>query len=195
MYIAKHKEIAAEPYLLSFHFAARRAALQMNKYSQRTKIDKFTNEELKDFDVRCSEAEKVLGRQIKNDRSGEWPKITNIHTNFAAIEKDVEMDHWRPRYKWASVHTHANYRPAGKLLGMAEAKKSSTLVGASNSGFAEPFQMSAIALAQITVTYLFHGWNVDRQVFADIMLKFADEMSTIAIKRSYVSKVTKGRDK
>jgi len=188
MYIAKHGEAAAVPYLLSFHFAARRAAHQMNEHSERAKIGRFSREELKEFDARCAGAEEILGRKIEKDKYGEWPAITRTHTNFAAIEKDVEMDHWRPLFKWASTHTHAHHRPIDKLLGMAEAGKEAHLVGASNSGFVDPFQMTAITLAQITTTYLFHGVNVDRMVHASIIFTLADQMSTIAIENERVTR-------
>ncbi|MFV1598633.1 MULTISPECIES: DUF5677 domain-containing protein [unclassified Phaeobacter] len=188
MYIAKHGNDAATSYLLSFNFAARRAALQMNEHSERAQIGSFSDDELKEFDARCAGAEEILGRKIKKDKHGEWPAITQTHTNFAALEKDVEMDHWRPRYKWASTHTHAHHRPIDKLLGMVEAEKEVHLVGASNSGFVDPFQMTAISLAQITMTYLFHAVNVDRIVHANIMHTLADQMSTIAIENERVTR-------
>lgn len=188
MYIAKHGEAAALPYLLSFHFSARRAAHQMNEYSERAGIERFSEEDLKEFDERCAGAEEILGRKIDKDKYGEWPAITLTHKTFADIEKDVDMDHWRPRYKWASTHTHAHHRPLDKLLGMAEANAEAHLVGASNSGFVDPLQMTAITLAQITKTYLYHGVNVDRIVHTNIMLTLADQMSLIAIENERVTR-------
>lgn len=187
MYIAKHGEIAAVPYLLSFHFSARRAAHQMNEHSEQAKIRNFSKEEMKEFDARCSGAEEILGRKIANDKYGEWPAIMQTHTNFAAIEEDVDMNHWRPRYRWASTHTHAHHRPLDKLLGMAEASNEVHLIGASNSGLVDPLQMTAITLAQVTITYLFHGVNADRIVHSNIMLSLAEQMSTIAIENERVT--------
>jgi hypothetical protein len=181
MYIAKHGEAAAVPYLMSFHFFARRAALQMNEHSERGETDRFSDEDLRGFDERCAEAEKVLGRKISKDKEGEWPSINAIHRTFAAIEKDVRMEHWRPRYRWASTHTHANHRPMDKLLGMAESDGRAHLVGASNSGFVDPFHMTAITLAQVTATYLSHGGNADRIVHANVIRTLAVEMGAIAM--------------
>ncbi|MFN3527409.1 MAG: hypothetical protein ACK4YU_15110, partial [Paracoccus sp. (in: a-proteobacteria)] len=62
------------------------------------------------------------------------------------------------------------------------------LVGASNSGFVDPFEMTAITLAQITTTYLFHGVNVDRIVHAEVLLALADQMSSIAIENERVTR-------
>lgn len=182
IYIAKHRDSAAIPYLLSFHFSARRAAHQMNKYSERSGLRGFTAEELQEFDERCAMAEQVLERKIDKDKNGEWPKITVSHPTFADIEASVGMDHWRPWYKWASSYTHANHRPADKSLGLAETKVPINLVGASNSGFVDPFQLTALSLAQLVETYLSHSINLDRIVHIDVFHEFANEMADIAIK-------------
>ena len=48
--------------------------------------------------------------------------------------------------------------------------------------------MTAIALAQLTTTYLLHAPNVDRMVHTPIMLTLAGEMSTIAIENERVTR-------
>ena len=181
MYVAQVGKGAAIAYLLSFHFAARRAAHQINHYSERAGLRPFSADELAEFDERCDVAERFLGRKIDKSKLGEWPAITQTHPTFASLEEHVKMDHWRPRYKWASTHTHANHRPADKLLGLSETTERVNLVGSSNSGFVDPFQMTAITLAQITTTYLLHAPNPDRIVHAGVMLKLADQMSSIAL--------------
>lgn len=188
MYIAKHGGAAAVAYLVSFDFASRRAAIQMNQHSVRAGMQKFSDAELKEFDDRCANAERILGRKIARDMDGEWPAINPVHKTFAAVEKDVGMDHWRPRYKWASAHTHAHHRPMDKLLGMAEADREAHLVGSSNSGFVDPFQMTAITLSKITITYLLYRPNVDRVVHSTVLQTLADEMSTIAIENERVTR-------
>lgn len=181
MYIAKHGDSAASQYLLSFHFSARRAAHQMNKYSDRSGLGGFTAEEIQEFDERCAMAERVLGREIDKDKNGEWPKITVSHPTFAHVEESVGMDHWRSWYKWASSYTHANHRPADKSLGLAETTVPINLVGASNSGFVDPFQLTALSLAQLVETYLSHSINLDRIVHIDVFHDLANEMANIAL--------------
>ena len=182
MYILQEGRESAVAYMLSFHFAARRAALQMNEHAELARLERFSKDDLEGFDIRRNEAEKALGRKIEKDKDGEWPSINPNHRDFAAIEKHVGMDHWRPRYKWASQHTHADLKPVGNLLGMSESKEAVNLVGASNSGFADPFMMTAISLAQITVTFLTVTPNLDRVVQSNVLLKFSDEMGEIAMK-------------
>jgi predicted transposase YbfD/YdcC len=181
MYIKKHGEDTAERYLLSFYFASRRSAHQINEHSLAEESSSISEDELADLDAACSAAEALLGRKILKDKDGEWPAINPRHRTFASIEEDVDMDHWRPKYKWASTHTHANHRPADKPLGMTETRAKVQLVGSSNSGFVSPFEMTAITLAQVTSTYLSHGSNVDRVVHTNVLLSLAGEMVTIAM--------------
>lgn len=182
MYILQEGREPAISYLMSFHFAARRAAQQLNEHAERARLDPFSDEDLRGFDERCVEAERQLGRKVKRDKDGEWPTINVAHRNFADMERHVGMDHWRPRYKWASRHTHSDLAPNEKLLGMSEAKEPVILVGASNSGFADPLMMTAISLAQITNTFLSVTPNLDRLVHSSVMLELSEEMNDIATK-------------
>ncbi|QCO54845.1 hypothetical protein EOK75_03000 [Pseudorhodobacter turbinis] len=189
MFIEKHGEAAAIPYFLSFRFAERNAAKRRNLSSDLTGIRCFTVDEMAVFEARCDEAERILGRSVgKGETAGEWPKIMQKHPQFDKIEKDVGMDIGRPVYKMASTHTHANHRPMGDLLGMFEADAEAHLVGPSNSGFVTPLRMTAVTLAQITMTYLFHGANADRIVHADTMAALAEQMATIAKENERVTR-------
>lgn len=176
MYIRKHGHDVALAYLASFHFAARRAAHQLVQYADRSWIEPPTKEELAEFDARCQAAEALLGQTINRDSQGEWSAINPLHRDFASIERDVAMDHWRPRYKWASAYTHARHRPHTHVLGMSEAKTRMQLVGPSSSGLIDPFQMTAITLGQVTVTYLLYKPNADRVIHAKVMLRLVDDM-------------------
>ncbi|WP_027258557.1 DUF5677 domain-containing protein [Leisingera aquimarina] len=182
MYILEEGKEPALNYMLSVHFSARRAAHQLNEHAERARMEPFSDEMLRTFDSHCAEAEKQLDRKIDRDKNGEWPAINLAHRNYADMERHVGMEHWRPRYKWASRHTHADFVPNDKLLGMSETKNHITLVGASNSGFADPLMMTAISLAQITNTYLSVTPNFDRTVHSRVILELSNEMNDIAIK-------------
>lgn len=179
MYVAKHGDTAAKEYLQSFHFSARRAAVEINATSERSGLEKFTIEELDERDALCKDAERVLGRKIDKDVKGEWPRITG--KTFDALERDVGMDHWRPWYKWASGQVHSGHRPQHALLGMAEANQPLHLVGASNSGFVDPFQLTALTLSQLVSTFLKHSLNLDRIIHIEVFRELAGEMAEIAL--------------
>lgn len=169
-------------YLASFHFHAYNAAIQYNHYAERAKLRPFTDLELAEMKNTCNHLSIELGGSPKGDYgwAAEALGITNKKVTFFDIEEFVKMDHWRLRYKWASQHTHSTHRPAGSLLGMSEAKETGMLIGSSNSGFVDPFSMSAISLLQVTVTILGLSPNFDRLVHIKILSLLADEISETA---------------
>lgn len=182
MFIAANGEAAAKAYLLSSAFSNRRAAKQLNEHSSRLGITPYSSQELLEFDMRCAEAEKELGRVIKNDREGEWPNITGSHSTFDSIEKSVGMDHWRPYFKWASRHVHASHRLPDQILGLSEADAPIHLVGASNSGFVDPMQFTALTLTNATSTFILTRPNSDKIICVQVLEKLSRELAHIALK-------------
>jgi hypothetical protein len=101
--------------------------------------------------------------------------------NFVGIEKAAPLDHWRPRYRWASQHTHSGHRPQMALLGLAENVEPVYLVGASNSGFTDPLQMTGISLQIATQAMLLTAPRLDYLVVARILADLADEVGPLAM--------------
>lgn len=180
-YIEKHGDIIAKNYLASFYFNARRAANQLNEYSDRANLERFTQEELRDFDQVCDEVSKEIGRNIKSEF--DWANLEKSKRKLTLfdLEKDVGMDHWRPRYRWASQHNHGGHRPYDKMLGLKESEQEVALIGKSNSGFVDPLQMASMSLAHITSTHLLIKPNLDRVVMSEIIVQLGNELGTIAI--------------
>jgi len=180
MFIAKHGDKIALNYLASFFFNARRAANQLNEYSDRANLRKFDETDLLEIEEFCEDATKRAGREMGRDYDWARPAISNNPVTLFDLEKDIEMDHWRPRFRWASQHNHAGHRPPDKLLGLVEAEQIDSLVGPSNSGFVDPLQMTAISLAQMTSTFMLYKPNLDRVIFSKIMLSLADDLGPMA---------------
>lgn len=180
-YIEKTGEGAAEEYIASAAFAARRAARQFNEYAERMGDTPYTSEEMEYFDEDCKEAEKLLGRAISDDKFGEWPKITRKN-DMSQLELAVGMQHWRPWYKKASAHNHASYEPIGSLLGLVESEVKLKLIGPSNAGMVAPFQGTAIKLTQIVTSFLNVVRNADRLAHIQSLNMLASEMLDIAIR-------------
>lgn len=181
MFIRENDKSIALRYLASFDFQARRAAKQYNLYAERAKLEPFTVEELADMDARCEIASSTVGGEIKGDWGWAAPVFSKENATFVDLEKAVKMDHWRPRYKWASQHVHSGHRPGDALLGASEAKEPVMLVGRSNSGFTDPLHMTAISLSQIAVTVLIERPNIDRVVYAKILATLSDTVGRLAV--------------
>lgn len=183
MFIAKHGHAAAEGYRLSMWFSNARAAAQYNEHADRAELEPISSDELEQMKVMCDKAGTQLGRRLKSDWDWAAPFLDGERPTFANVEKDVELDHWRPRYKWACQHSHAGFVRPDRLLGMAEAKESVFLVGGSNSGMVDPLHMTAISLLQMTTTFLFFPEpSLDRLVFVNVLSGFCDEIGSAALR-------------
>ena len=181
MFIGRNDRAIALRYLASFDFQAKRAAKYFNLHAERANLMPFSAEELADIDARCALALDAVGEEVEGDWGWAAPALTKGKPTFAALEKAVEMDHWRPRYKWASQHIHSGHRPSNKLLGACEARQPLMLVGRSNSGFTDPLHMTAISLLQITTIVLFQNPNIDRVVYSKILMTLSNSVGQLAL--------------
>ena len=99
--------------------------------------------------------EKILN-QCGNDllsRNG-WARKYVGSSKLENLQKAVGLEKWRNDYAIASRDIHPDYREMRTLYAMSEAKQDVLLCGQSNSGMVEPAHYTAIALSQITVTFI-----------------------------------------
>jgi len=181
IFISRNDGNVAMRYLANFDFQAKRAAKQFNHHAQRANLKPFSAEELAEIDARFALAVKAVGGEIEGDWGWAAPALKKDRPTFADLEKDVGLDHWRPRYKWASQHVHSGHRPSDKLLGLCEAKQPVMLVGRSNSGFTDPLHMTAISLMQIATTVLLKSPNIDRVVYSRILMTLSDSIGQLSL--------------
>lgn len=168
-------------YLASFPFAALRAATQLEKYAERANMDPFSAEEMEVMVEQCKAFESRFDKNMYNDYGWASAALNISKPNFSQIEEAVSLDHWRPRYRWASQHIHAGYKPTHSWLGMSEAVKQVHLVGQSNSGFVDPIQMTAISLNQVNGALFTHKGSIDDVVFLTIAERLATSIAKAAL--------------
>lgn len=105
------------------------------------------------------EARRLRGKilnQCGNDflsKNG-WARKYVGSSKFENLQKAVGLEKWRNDYAMASRDIHPDYREMRTLYAMSEAKQDVLLCGQSNSGMMEPAHCTAIALLQITVTFI-----------------------------------------
>ncbi|KAB1448544.1 DUF5677 domain-containing protein [Bordetella bronchiseptica] len=183
LFLASQNQEISFRYLASFAYQSRHAAKQLNKYADRNSIQPFSEEELADMEERCAHFDKRLNPPFKGgDYDWAAPALNGRAANFAHIEEAVGLDHWRPYYRWASQHTHSAHRPGDRLLGMSEAAGVGTLAGASNSGFVDPFQLTAHSLTKTVSAVLLYTPNLDRLVHVKILMLLVDRLAAAAIR-------------
>ncbi len=182
-FISKHGDRAGLLYLYSFPFAARRAAKNYIEYQERAQLQPFDKSSLDAIEAECDRVRREIGFELKSDLdwASDFIGAKKGRITLFDLESDVGLDHWRPRYRWASQHNHAAYRPSDRLLGMSEAKADMHLIGPSNSGLSDPIQMVAISLQSLVTTSLLTISNVDRIVHVKTVALLVDKLLTLAI--------------
>jgi Family of unknown function (DUF5677) len=181
VFLRKQDQEVSHRYLASFPFASLRAAEKLNEHAERANMTPFTEQEIKAMVARCSGFEARFGKEMHNQYGWASVALNNPKPNFAQLEKAVSLDHWRPRYQWASQHTHGGYRPALSMLGTAESTQPVHLVGQSNSGLTDPIHMTAISLNQATSSLLTIRPTVDNIIFLQIVSDLSNDIGQVAL--------------
>lgn len=185
MFIKKHGDDIAERYLLSAHFRSLEAAEQLNKYADRANLKPFTDEELKMFKATCANVSARLGQEMYAEFGWARPALSQRGEKWKPRLEDLEaslgLDHWRPRYKWASQHAHAGHRHAHASLGLVEAQSDLILVGPSNSGMVDPLQLVAGHLWSLTATLLLSRETIETVILTNVMQYLANDVAHLAL--------------
>lgn len=90
-----------------------------------------------------------FGPEFGEDNGWAFPIINKRkRINLFDLEEATGLDHWRPRFRWASDDIHVGAKPHFASLGMAERPRDqpALLVGRSNSAFTDPAHMCVISL-------------------------------------------------
>ncbi|MCV2880929.1 DUF5677 domain-containing protein [Actibacterium sp. XHP0104] len=182
MFISQNDQDTAKRYLASFQFNDHRAALQVNEYADRANLTPFSPEEIAEMRAVCSAIEGDLGRAIGKDYDWAKEALDTKHVTLFDLEKATGLDHWRPRYRWASQHTHAGHRPLDRLLGMVEAKRPVNLVGSSNSGFVDPLSMAGISIAICCTAFFGTKPTMDSVVAMKSVEVLGDRLGQVALR-------------
>lgn len=153
-FIAQNSEIIAQRYFEARIIQSRKAVKQYIEYQQKAKLTPFNQVEHDEIENEYLRVINTYGKEVKNDYGWAAPAFKKDNPSFFDIEKSQNLDHWRPRYKWACQDTHGNFRPNDKTLAMSEANEDMLLVGKSNSGMVDPAQMLCITLGLLTSPFL-----------------------------------------
>jgi Family of unknown function (DUF5677) len=182
VFLMMHGSDIAFRYLASFDFQALKSARQAQKYAERAKLDPPTAEEITILENRCAGWIQKFGSEMNEEFGWTFPILKVPRANLFSLEVHTGLDHWRPRFRRASQHTHGQHRPARAQLGTSEREEPVFLIGQSNSGLVDPMQMVAISLVHVTASLLLSQPNVDRTVAVHVVLKMSDELGPLALK-------------
>jgi hypothetical protein len=179
MFIAKHGQDCAERFYFHDIVDSYDGMLEHKKYEDRLQEKAASQDEIDSCKLEYDKVISRYGNKFK-DYYGWASNIfpTYRRVGFIAIEKNVNLDHMRPYYKWASQNVHSGSKGMRSRLGLCEAKEDILLVGQSNSGITDPAHATAISLFQITCTLLVLEPTIDHIVLMKIMDDYQEDVGS-----------------
>jgi hypothetical protein len=166
----------AERYILHQHVTAYRRATNYMEYHERAKLEPIDADEITELKATHDQVVNRYGPGIKLDNGWAAAALKNDRPTFFDLEVATGLDHWRPRYKWATLNTHGAFRPINSTLATSESVHPVLLVGESNSGMTDPAHMAALSLNLATIPLVVLEPNIDRLASVQIMLRLSDEI-------------------
>lgn len=177
MFLAKHGQECAERFYFHDVIDSYDGMVEHKKYEHRLQEKALPQSEIDSCKIEYDELISRYGKKFGNHygwASHLFPNHNRV--GFAALEKNVELDHMRPYYKWASQNIHSGSKGMRNRLGLMEAEEDFLLVGQSNSGMTDPAHATAISLSQITCALLTLEPTLDHNVMIKIIDEFQQEV-------------------
>lgn len=175
MFLSHAGRETAERYILHDHVTAYKRAKNYMEHHQRANLGPIEPEVMQALQAAH---DNVLRDDLRMQQDYGWAAkaLGKDRPTFFDLELATELDHWRPRYKWATTNTHGAYRLHNSTLATSEAEESVLSVGESNSGMTDPAHMTAISLKLATMPVIMLEPNVDRLAVAMVMQRLSDEI-------------------
>lgn len=183
MFIAKHGKECAERFYYHEVVDSYNGMVEHKKYEHRLQAKGPTAEEVAECKVQFDLLIKKYGKKYADNYG--WASYLFPNHNkvgFGAIEKDVQLEHMRPYYKWASQNVHTGSKAMRNRLALSETDEDILLVGQSDSGMTDPAHATAISLTQITATLLFLKPTIDHVIILEIIKDYSNEVGNTFLK-------------
>jgi len=149
--LKKYGQAAAEDYI---RYARVQVVNGMERYQKTAQAMGREPYSLEEIEKAREWRSKILASDKAFESTNGWARKYVGASKFEKLQIAVGLEKWDSDYASASLDIHSAYREMRSLLGMAEAKEEILLSGPSNSGMTEPAHFTAIALSQITATFI-----------------------------------------
>lgn len=132
-----------------------------------------------------------FGVELNLEMGWAFPAITKLNRkreptniNLFDLEKVTGLDHWRPRFRWASDELHASPKPWNASLGTSESPQDQPvlLVGQSNSGFTDPAHMCVISLNLLNHALPQNYLSIEEQNYLHALRLLSDEVGEVFLR-------------
>jgi len=151
------------------------AARGYNAMAKRLKHTPYTDAEMAKMKATANTAVATYGPEFESEYGWAAKALKNRRPKFAEIERAVELDHFRPYYKFASHNVHAN--PKGVLYRLSTNGDQSIMpTGPSNLGFTPPGNNASLTLNRITVGYANFAESLDALCVVSMLCKLPGQI-------------------
>ena len=149
--IARHGEDLAERYVRHEVVESKRAADEYQRCAPELGYELMTEGEMLEVRAAFDDVVRTYGAPFATPYGWAAHQLQNPRPTFADIERAADVDHLRAHYRLASHNVHSNPKGIFFQLGLLP-ETPLLLAGASNAGFMEPGQATAMSLVQITAS-------------------------------------------
>ncbi len=180
-FILQNGESTAERYLLHSVVESYRGAVQYNNYCSKLGEVPFSSRQLDNMKNRFEALIDRFGKPFGTPYGWAADKLGKKQSTFADIEQATKIDYLRPYYKLASHNVHAN--PKGILFKLGMLRENEVLLaGPSNYGLADPGQLAAVSLAQVTAALAQLRPSLDTSIALTTLAKWSREIGISFVK-------------
>ena len=147
-FLARHDDETARRFLAHRGVASAKALRQHEEHVPRSGMAPLGPGDLDRAEALRTSLLEEFGPEFADEMGWAYAAIRRRRINLHDLELATGLDHWRPRFRWASDDIHAGPKPPRASLGMAErpADQPGLLVGRSDSAFTDPAHMCALSL-------------------------------------------------
>jgi len=149
--IRMHGGDVAERYLRHVDIEDSRAVVEYQKHSTKLGHSPYTELEVAQAVARKEALLKEYGSEFGKPYGWASDILKTSDPKFAEIEEKAGLSHMRPYYRFASHDIHCGPMGIRRNVGMPDDSwRTLVLAGATNLGFADPGQLTALSLYQTT---------------------------------------------
>lgn len=149
IFLSQNDNEVSRRFLAHRGIVSHKALRQYQEYQPRSKMTPLEPGSLENAERLRDALISEFGKEFGGDMGWAYPAIAKRKgINLHDLELATGLDHWRPRFKWASDDIHAGAKPYHASLAASEVARDwpVLVVGRSDSGFTDPAHMCAISL-------------------------------------------------
>lgn len=176
IFIADSEDTVACQYRMHHGIALYRALLAAKRSAQALGITLEDSPEFERIEADRAELISRFGKNFKGDYGWASAALNVKNPRFIDIETAVGAEDMRPHYKWANSSVHAGALGDYNRIGLAPSQTHVALAGPSNLGLAQPGDLTAVCLAELTSALVGNAANPETRKKLEALFELANEI-------------------